>query len=702
MGLLIFYLTLINNFITNYTLFNGMVKFKDKFYLWGEGGLVITNKDFGVEKYYSYFDGLTSNYLQDLSWDADSNLWIGTKYGGLVYFDLKKEKFYSYPPEKIPYSININQLVVKKDTLFLATNQGFYLINTKGTTSNFNDDSIIKLEYPQIPTNNILCIRVFDNIYLGTNRGVSIIKKDLSEIKNFPQPLGETVKSITKIRDTLFVLTELGIAYLANNRFLPYFRFANPKIVYDFTFYQNSFYLGMDTGFCVLKETLRIITPNKTVRLYLDLETIPKLYAICRSWAPNICGFLYQVVDTIKKPIWFNSLFSKTVHNVCFDNEGNLYLTHYLTAWGIRTISVIKPNNEIIWLTDTLINPHFLALDSKNRLWIAHWALNGGISCYSPENNTFIPYQWGEVSFKNVIGPLGIDYYDTKWIRNAENIIALDSLNNSYEFNIPAIGGLNTIYDNSNFTFDKKNRVYLGTKNGLLLIDHKNTLGNFSDDEIKIITAGLLSPIINSCCCDRKGRIWVATPKGAAVLKEDLTFETFTIQNSGILSDEVYFVNCDKHNRIWFLTKEGIAIYYPEKKKWRSYNQYFLPNWEKRNNFYRSLYINDYLEEILIATEDGLIRFPYPEEPITSEIKIYPNPVIKNQKEVLLRIKNVKENAQLKIYDFFGKLIADDKNFKREKEDFVITIDSKFKAGLYFLLIETEEEKISEKFVILE
>lgn len=695
---LIFYFGLTNSFVTNYTLFNGIVRLKNNFYFASEGGLVITNKDFLVEKYYSYFDGLTSNYLQDLTFDSDSNLWIGSKYGGLIYFDLKKEKFYPYPKEKIPYSLNINQLVIEEDKIFLATDQGFYSIDTKGTMGDFTDDSVIKIEYPRIPTNNIFCIKIFDDIYLGTNRGVLKIKKDLSQIENYPKPLGDTVKSIIKVRDTIFVLTELGIAYLDSNRFIPYFHFSNPKVVYDFISFSNSFYLATEKGFLVLKDTLQTITTEKTVRLYLDLDTIPKLYALCRGWHPYIQGFLFCVVETIKpirKPIWFNSIYSKVVYNCLFDKEGNLYLTHYLTYWANRTISIIKPDGSISWLNDTLINPNFLALDSKNQIWITHWATNGGISCYSPLNNNFSIYRFGEESYKNVIGGLGIDYYDTKWIRNAENIIALDSLGNFYEFNIPNIGGISF----SNFAFDKKNRVYLGTLNGLLLIDHKNTLNNFLDDEIKIITANLLSPIINSICCDKKGRIWVATPKGAGFLKDDLTFEIFTTKNSGLLSDEVYFVNCDKYNRIWFLTKEGISLYYPEKKKWQSFNQYFIPNWERKNNFYHSLYINDYFGEVLITTEDGLIRFSYPQEIITSEIKIYPNPIIKREE---LRIKNVKEGSRLKIYNFFGKLITDNKDFKKEKDEFVITIDEKFKPGLYFLLIESAEEKVYEKFVILE
>ncbi|MEO0096882.1 MAG: two-component regulator propeller domain-containing protein [candidate division WOR-3 bacterium] len=696
----LFYFGLINSFITNYTLFKGITRMGDNFYLCGEGGLVITDKDFRVKKYYSYFDGLTSNYLQDLFFDRDSNLWIGTKYGGLIYFDLKKEKFFSYPKEKIPYSININQLVIEKDTIFLATDQGFYLIDTKGTFDNFNDDRIIKIEYPQIPTNNLFCVKVFDDIYLGTNRGVSKIKRDLSEIENYQKPLGDTVKSIIKVRDTIFVLTELGIAYLDSNLFMPYFRFSNPVIVYDFIFYQNSFYIGAKTGFFSLKNNLLdTLLPAKTVRFYLDKT---KLLAIYRGFYDEGIGCLYRIKGTSKTSFFFSTIYSKTIFNAVWDKNGNLYLTHFLTYPGNSTISIIKSDNTIAWLVDSLIHPNFLVCDSKNRIWIGHWAEIGGLSCFYPKENMLKTYQWGTASKKNVIAGLGLDIYDNLWIRNGENIIVLDSLGNSYEFNHPLVVGNVNPPPYPSFTFDKKNQVYLGTLNGLLLIDHKNTLNNFSDDEIKIINAGLLSPVINSCCCDKKGRIWVATSKGAGFLKENLTFEIFTTQNSGILADEVYFVNCDKYNRIWFLTKEGISIYYPEKKKWQNFNQYFLPNWEKKNNFYHSLYINDYFGEVLIATEDGLIRFSYPAEPITSEIKIAPNPVIKNQKEVSLKIKNVKENAQLKIYNFFGKLMADNKDFRREKEEFIITINGNFKPGLYFLLIETDEEKVFEKFVILE
>lgn len=699
MVFLIFYLGLTNSFITNYTLFNDLIKIGNKFYFCGEGGLVVTNENLGIEKYYSYFEGLTSNYLQDLATDSDSNLWIGTKYGGLIYFDLKKKRFYSYPKEKIPFSVNINQLAIEKDTIFLATDQGFYLIDTKGTLSNFDDDLIIKIDYPQIPTNNIFCVKVFKDIYLGTNRGVSKIKRDLSKIDNYLKPLGDSVKSIIKIKDTIFVLTELGIAYLDTNIFLPYFRFSEPNIVYDFTFYQNSFYIGTQKGlFSLRNNILDTLLQAKTIRFYLNNDT---LLAIYRGFYENGIGCLYQIKDTSRKSFFFPTIYSKVVFNALFDKNGNLYLTHFLTYPGNKTISVIKPDNTILWLSDQLIHPNFLVCDSKNRIWFGHWAGNGGLSCFYPEENLFKIYQWGTVSKKNVIAGLGVDIYDNIWMRNGENIIVLDSLENSYEFNHPLIVGDVNPPPYPTFTFDKKNRVYVGTLKGLLFLDHKNTLSNFSDDEVKIITDGLLSPIINSCCCDRKGRIWVATPKGAGYLKDNLTFEIFTTQNSGILADEVYFVNCDKYNRIWFLTKEGISIYNPEKKKWQSFNQYFLPNWKREINFYHSLYINDYLGEVLIATEDGLVRFSYPEEPIIPQIKIYPNPVIKSQKNVTLRIRNVKENAQLKIYNFFGKLVADNKDFQKEGEEFVININEKFKPGLYFLLVE-DEEKVCEKFVILE
>lgn len=703
MALIIFYLSLINSFLTNYTQFTGIVKVDSQFYLSSIGGLIKVNNNFNLEKYYSYFDGLSSNYLTDLSTDRDTNLWIGSQYGGLIYFDRKNKKFQTYPKEKIPSEININRIIIEKDTIFLATNYGLYVILTKGTFANFEDDSVFKIEYPKIPTNNIFCLLVADDIWLGTNRGVSKIKKDFKTVNNYLKPLGESVKAIIKVKDTLFFLTELGIAYFKDERFYPFF-YETLKIVYDFCFYKNNFYLATNSGLFKIianNQKLDTLLNDKTVRLYPTLKK-DTLFALAYGWAPTTIGYLFLLSDTTPQKIWFPTIFSQIISDAVLDGNGNLYLAHFMVYPGVNIISLIKPDNSIIFLSDTLINSRSLAIDQKNRLWIGHWAINGGVSCYLPEENRFQIYQWGERSLKNVIGGISIDYYDTKWIRNGENIIALDSLGNYYEFNILNLGRLEELAI-TRFAFDKKNRVYLGTSNGLLMIDHKNTLNNFNDDEIKIITDGLLSPIINACCCDRKGRIWVATPNGAGFLKDDFTFEIFTTQNSGLLANEVYFVDCDKYNRIWFLTKEGISLYYPEKKKWKTFNQYFLPNWEKRSNFYRSFTINDYFGEVLIATENGLIRFPYPEEPfVPFEPKIYPNPIVKDKNDVYLKVSNLPPNAKLKIYNFLGKLMATDKDFKKDNSDFLIKIDQKFKGGLYFLTIETETEKFVEKFIVVE
>jgi len=704
MVLIIFYLSLINSFITNYTQFTGMVKVDSQFYLSSIGGLIKVDNNFNLEKYYSYFDGLSSNYLTDLYCDPDSNLWIGTKYGGLIYFDRKYKKFQTYPKGKIPWEININRIIIENDTILLATNSGLYVILTKGTFANFEDDSVFKIEYPQIPTNNIFCLLVSDDIWLGTNRGISQIKKDFKTINNYLKPLGDTVKAIIKAKDTLFVLTELGIAYFKNERFYPFFS-ETLKIVYDFCFYKNNFYLATYSGLFKIitnsQKNLDTILKDKTVRLYPTYKK-DTLLALVYGGAPTIIGYLFLLSDTNSQKIWFPTIFSPIVSDAILDGNGNLYLAHFMVYSGIDFISLIKPDNSIIFLHDVLINSRSLAIDSKNRLWIGHWAIDGGVSCYLPEENRFQIYKWGERSLKNVIGGIGIDYYDTKWIRNGENIIALDSLGNCYEFNIFNLGKLEE-FAITKFAFDRKNRVYLGTLNGLLMIDHKNTLNNFNDDEIRIITDGLLSPIINWCSSDRKGRIWVATPNGAGFLKDNFTFEIFTTQNSGLLANEVYFVECDKYNRIWFLTKEGISIYYPEKKKWQTFNQYFLPNWEKRNNFYRSFTINDYFGEVLIATEAGLIRFPYPQESFISfEPKIYPNPIVKNKNDVYLKVSNLPQNVKLKIYNFLGKLIATAEDFKKENGEFIIKINKKFKGGLYFLTIETEEEKFVKKFIVVE
>jgi hypothetical protein len=291
----------------------------------------------------------------------------------------------------------------------------------------------------------------------------------------------------------------------------------------------------------------------------------------------------------------------------------------------------VNPEGQVSVIWSVLSRPVQVRIDSRGRIWLAHFAGDGGLAVYDPADGTWQKVQWGALSSWNIIDAFGLDQYDTKWVYNAGGtVVAVDSALQQTVFEIaglaPPPGGLYEI------AFDSRSRAWLGLTVGLVMIDYAGTLHDRSDDSDTVLAGGLPSSEVRSVAVDGQDRVWVATPQGAAMWNGS-SFQVFSTANSGILADNVYRVRVDASDRVWLLTEAGLSIYDQVARNWTNFtpqNSGLIANTQGFVGFYSALALSNELGLGLIGTQRGLSVYNYAVKPESTadHLRVYPNPCI--------------------------------------------------------------------------
>lgn len=698
---------------TNANFINDLAIIKNQLYCATNGGLAIFDIDTASLKFSQIFtntEGLTQNQCLCLTKDRADNLWFGTDGGGLIIYCPSNQNFLTYQDSRIP--TKLKSIFAVSDTILIGTSNGFYLIDTRGTFLNPFDDNIFaftKATHPKLVSDNILSFAHTDSFFwIGTNRGLTRCPNNILDTANwrpFVHPLGDSVRAMITLAETLFIATEQGIAKFNGFDFDTILLLPTP--IHDLAYRNNKFYLASEKGLIRYDfATLDTLWHEPTQSLLLpDLGNATNSSLFCGMGGGGDWGHGLWVIgdtaDTIITIYYSNGLASNSVFSCITDNSGTIYACHDLTA-----LSRFGSSDEY-WsvLYSPLYNARILAKDSQNRIWLGHFSHRGGLSYYDPKTNSFGILQWGEYSPRNIINALGIDRNDTKWVWSVRNnfgvIGAIDALGNETEFNFGIVSppGRPGGYE---FAFDSKNRVWLGTTEGLLMLDYRGTLFNPADDSWIIFReqSGLPGIEVVTIACDFQDRVWVGTANGGAVLDNGKFLPI-----SPPLANDIKKVRVDNFGIVWFLTARGLSRYDPQTQIWTNFTQgscQIIPNPDPLNqtNFYTALHIDSKNGFLLVGTQAGLAKFQLKDtlEPSFQSVKVFPNPCIKGL-HPSVSFESLPANSRVLIYSLSGKLLTELRvNPNTYRATFYI---NKTEAGIYLALIITPFGKKVEKFAIV-
>jgi hypothetical protein len=554
-------------------------------------------------------------------------------------------------------NLNVNDVSFSNDSIFAATNEGLFtaklnanLLDYQSWQQKFNFPAITQLEYAY---NKVYFVTdSLNKIYSYTTQGMSVVREveGLKFIKRNGENLFVGAQSHLMLLDdnnTLYTIKENsylfrisdvirdGAVYWASDgirglvRIGADLRLKNYQPSGPLTNRAFSTFIGNNKMFVSPGGVSIQWNNNNTYQgfhwsdgyewyniPYTDLANAKDITNIIES--PN--GKLF--VGT-----WNNGVLELEYDN----NTGNYSLSkahNYLTSNGaLQTIEADSSQGNYGWL-----RVKDLVFDENGRLWITNSLVSKGLA-----------------------------YMDTdgSWY-------SLDI--NSYNTQTSHLGDL--IIDDQG-----KKWFYIAKGGGIIVYDDNGTPENVNDDTDRRLntnagSGGLPSTTIYSLAKDKDGEIWVGSDKGIAVFYN--TEEVFGLNGDAqlvlveadgyvepiIANESVTAIAIDGANRKWFGTKSsGVFVYSADGSE--QIEHFTEENSPILSNSVNNITINDDNGEVFISTDRGLISYKGEAtegEKKHGQVLVYPNPV-KEDYNGPIAIKNVVENAKVKITDISGNLI---------------------------------------------
>jgi len=572
-------------------------------------------------------DSLATNRCLCISQDESGSLWVGTDGGGLAVIEPGSGRVRQYRPDDI--ALRIVTLTWDGTRVLCGSDQGLYLIETRGTLLDFDDDSIVRFTttgVPELLSDQILCVGSFDQYWVGTSRGVVAVDRGFQTWTSYRQPFGDAVRAVAMWHDSLLIATDSGLAIGESAGFRPVVVFSLPTEVYELAVSGPRIYLATHAGLYEGDEadsTRFSAILNEDARA---LHLADALWVGCGGNELYGAGLRYAFSGQSWNSYYNSCIWSASIFDCAMDSTGCIYLCH---KGG--PVSIVDTAGKVSQVWGVLPIPIQVRVDSKGQVWLAHFASDGGLSVFNPADGTWRKVQWGALSSWNIIDAFGLDQHDTKWVFNgAGTVVAVDS---AYQQTVFEVAGVppppEGLYE---IAFDSRGRVWMGSLVGLVMIDYAGTLSDQSDDSDTVLVGGLPSAEVRSVAIDGQDNVWVATSQGAAVWNGS-SFQTFTSANSGIPTNNVYRVRVDASDRVWLLTESGLSIYDRISRNWTNFKPQkggLIANPQGIVGFYSALSVSGELGLGLVGTQRGLSVYSYSVEPESTaeRVWVYPNPCI--------------------------------------------------------------------------
>lgn len=219
--------------------------------------------------------------------------------------------------------------------------------------------------------------------------------------------------------------------------------------------------------------------------------------------------------------------------------------------------------------------------------------------------------------------------------------------------------------------------VVLEEGKGIFVFNPNGTIEDTSDDQVRVLSGssgngGLHSTNIHSMVEDLDGEIWVGTAEGVAVffspssvfveglnIDAQRIFVTVNGFTQYLLETEVVkSISVDGANRKWFGT-EKTGVFLMSEDGTEQLHHFTAEDSPIFSNEIKVVRVNPADGEVFIGTNKGLQAFKgtaTQPDPFFNEVYAYPNPV-REDYDGLIAVKGLARNSSVKIIDINGNLV---------------------------------------------
>ncbi len=635
---------------------------------------------FGTEDGLNRFDGygfkiyrpdsadpnsLSDRWITALAADADGNLWVGTRQGGLNFYDSVSGKFTRYShDEEVSGSLAGNQIqtiyIDSLERVWVGTQAGLDLYSKETSTfihylpvADGNGDSL---------ANSITAINEDSegNLWIGSaSAGLFMFDPEAVEFTNYRRDQNSryslTSDSIRGIQNggegILWVATDNGLNMFRPKTgiFVQYKHNVTNSRSLAANYIQTmlvdgagNLWVGTDEGldrFNPIGETFVHYTNDPGDSKSLKTNMVEALFESCDGilWVGTFGGSLNKYDRAMDNFRYFShdpedpdSIAGNIIFKVFIDQEQYAWLG---TVDGGLSRLNLESGKAISYRHDEK-NPDSLSSDevwtvfkdSENILWVS---TTESLDRLNAGTNEFIHYPRNSSINKQTIPGLVYDIVEDKyhnlWMGTSRGLTRYNRRTDTFTHFIHDSSNPNSISGSAvvKVFIDSYGNLWLGTfSNGLDMYDL--VTGNFVHYRNDPNVPGSLSNnSVLSILQDQNGDMWVGTD-GGGLNHLDPKMKTFTniTEKDGLANDVVYGILEDEESKLWMSTNLGISCYNPLDKTFMNFTE---SDGLQGNEFDMNAYAEDANGNMYFGGVNGLTVF----NPQTIEKNSYiPNVVL--------------------------------------------------------------------------
>lgn len=646
----------------------------------GGGGFLYDASSDNYEKL-TKTDGLFSTSLTATCVDENGQVWFGSSSGALNVFDPKDRSIRTildiYNSDRV--NKQINDLRVSGDTIFISTEFGLSLINSKSFA--FYDTYY---KFGNLSSNiRVVSTFKYNLIYAATEFGIAVQKQGATNLSApeswnvYTTSNGLPSNLIRKVRlfeDKIIAASDKGLSMFNGSSWEPFLSsFTNISII-DILVSNDSLIISHGNSVSVYYQGILSTIFSSPFEIKKISSSSSGLFATSSKGVIKIEeGNTYKIFVP-------NGPEANQFPGMSVDKNGVLWCASGKDGRGVgfysfdgntwRTTSVANtplPNNDY----------HTTYSAPDNISYIGSWGF-GFVRIQDTKLDVFrsdnMPMQGipTDPAFVVVTG-FGTDSKGNLWIlnwgaadRKTISLLTRDSL--WYSFVIPA--ELNQNYGlHLNLAVDQYDTKWFciqdERKAGLLYFNENKTNDNANDDISGFINKsnGLNDNTVNCIVPDRRGDLWIGTALGVNVITNSSTVlaSNPSLRISSVFALRQQTINCiavDPLNQKWIGTNQGLLLVNSDGS--RLIATYDTKNSPLLADVIRSIAIDENNGIVYVGTDAGLTSFETPAvKPLESfaELFVYPNPLLVEDNNEILTIDGLIKDSEIKILSISGKLI---------------------------------------------
>jgi len=593
---------------------------KGNFWVGTTSGLQLFNRD--TEKFssihFSYPRITDFSYFSSILEDVKGNIWVSTSRSGAICLREGSHQPIYY------LQTNSNICSNKINTLFEDKFKNIWIGSQDNGISilNVQNHTLVNYSYNPSDVNSLSSNKVYS--ILENNDGNVLVGTIDGGINLFSYSEKRFIRNYLPSGNVVFTMKR------GNN---------------------NNLWIGTDgLGLKSYDYKTKQITTYETDLNTVDLRKA-KVHSILQDNQGNLWIALYQdgilMIPSKKKVfknIGFNPFYSeKSIGSECVlsvleDSNGKVWVG--TDGDGIYRLDAQR-KVEKHYTNEKLNASVILSIfeDSQKRIWLGtYWS---GLFLYNASSDSFrkIPLivNGNEIKDINIIRG---DNNGNLWIGTNENgLCAFNPTTNqirSYTYDILKSG--NQISSNSVQTiFVENNVVWIGTSSAGLCSLNMNS-NSFTDYKKE---SGKINNNITVICRDKRNNLWVGTKQGLNCIDNKKGIVKLYTESDGLANSSITGIQVDAHNNLWISTSLGLSHFNQVKK---SFINYYASDGLMNDEYRRGAYFQSKTGELFLGGTEGLSSFfPFKiQEPAYLKNLVFTNLYIYNEKV------EVGENSYLK------------------------------------------------------